>query len=52
MEKYVYSESAFNIQYTINWNKTQMLRKITLDKINDTKNALFFVSSNSSQFYF
>ena len=30
------------IQYTIHWDKTQMLKKISLDKINATKNVLFF----------
>ena len=32
------------IQYTIHWDKTQMLKKIPSDKINGTKNALFFLS--------
>ena len=32
------------IQYTIHWDKTQMLKKIPLDKINVIKNALFFLS--------
>ena len=32
------------IQYTINWDKTQIFKKFTLDKINYTKNALFFLS--------
>ena len=36
----MYSES---IQYTIHGNKTQMLKKFRLDKINGTKNALFFL---------
>ena len=40
------------IQYTIRLNQTQVKNEIPLDKINVTKNALFFVSSNSSQFYF
>ena len=31
------------IQYTIHWDKTPMLKKIPLDKINGTKNALFFL---------
>ena len=30
------------IQSNKNWNKTQMLKKISSDKINDAKNALFF----------
>ena len=35
-------------------DKTQMLDKFPLDKINVTKNAVFFsfTSSSSSQFYF
>ena len=32
------------IQYTINWDKTQMLRKFSSYKISGTKNALFFLS--------
>ena len=32
------------IQYTIHWDKTQMLKKFPSDKINGTKNALFFLS--------
>ena len=32
------------IQYTINWNKTQMLKKFISDKMNGTRNALFFLS--------
>ena len=41
------------IQYIIQWDKAQMLKKFTLDKINSTKNAFFsFMSSSSSQFYF
>ena len=31
-----------SIQYTIHWDKTQMLNKFCSDKINGTKNALFF----------
>ena len=31
------------IQYTIHWDKTQILNKFSLDKINGTKNALFFL---------
>ena len=30
------------IQYTIHWDKTQMLKQIPSDKINGTKNDLFF----------
>ena len=32
------------IQYTIHWDKTQILKKFLPDKINGTKNALFFLS--------
>ena len=32
-----------SIQYTIHWDKTQMLKKFLSDKINGTKNALFFL---------
>ena len=32
------------IQYTIHWDKTQMLKKFPPDKINGTKNALSFLS--------
>ena len=32
------------IQYTIYWDKTQTLKKFPSDKINRTKNALFFLS--------
>ena len=32
------------IQYTIHWDKTQMLKKFPSDKINYTKNALSFLS--------
>ena len=32
------------IQYTIHWDKTQILKNIPSDKINGTKNALFFLS--------
>ena len=41
------------VQYTIDWDKAQMLKKFSSDKASGTKNTLFsFVSSNSSQFYF
>ena len=33
-----------SIQYTIHWDKTQMLKKFLLDKINVARNALFFLS--------
>ena len=32
------------IQYTIHWDKTLMLKNFHSDKINGTKNALFFLS--------
>ena len=32
------------IQCSIHWNKIQMLKNISLDKINSTENALFFLS--------
>ena len=32
------------IQYTIHWDKTQMLKKFPSDKINYTENALSFLS--------
>ena len=32
------------IQYTIHWNKTQILKTFPSDKINGTKNVLFFIS--------
>ena len=32
------------IQYTTHWDETQMLKKIPSNKINGTKNALFFLS--------
>ena len=32
------------IQYTIHWDKIQMLKRFISDKINCTKNALFFLS--------
>ena len=35
------------IQYTIHWDKTQMLRMFPLDKTNSTKNTLFFLSEAS-----
>ena len=31
------------VQYTIHWDKTQILKKIPLDKIYSTKNTLFFL---------
>ena len=31
------------IQYTIHWDKTQILEKFPLDKINGTENALLFL---------
>ena len=39
------------IQYTIHWDRTEILKKFPSDKINGTKNALFFLwSSNLWQF--
>ena len=35
------------IQYTIHWDKTQMLRMFLLDKTNSTKNTFFFLSEAS-----
>ena len=32
------------IQYTMNWDKTQMLKKLLSDKVNGTKNTLLFLS--------
>ena len=32
------------IQHTIHLDKTQILKKVPLDKINSTKNVLFFLS--------
>ena len=32
------------LQYTIRWDKTQILKKFPSDKINSTKNALVFLS--------
>ena len=40
------------IQYTIHWDKTQMLKKIPSDKINSTKNAIFFLSRASTHHSF
>ena len=31
------------IQYTIHWDKTQILKKFPTEKINSTKNAFFFL---------
>ena len=39
----VYIFSKF-VQYTIHWDKTQMLKKFPSDKIDVTKNALSFIS--------
>ena len=41
MEKYVFFKSVFN---TLNNDITQMLKKFPSDKINSTKNVLFFLS--------
>ena len=41
------------ILYTIDWDLNTVVKKISSDKINGTKNALFsFVDSKLSQFYF
>ena len=40
------------IQYTMHWDKTQKLKKIPLDKINCSKNALFFLSLASTHHNF
>ena len=41
------------IQYTIHWDKTQMLKKFPSDKINVRRNALsFFFAISNSRFYF
>ena len=40
------------IQYTIHWDKTQILKKILSDKINGTKNALFFPSRDPTHHSF
>ena len=40
LQKYVYSESEFNTLYI---EKKQMLKKFPVDKINGTRNALFFL---------
>ena len=31
------------VQYTIHWDKTQMLKKFPLDKVSATKSTLFFL---------
>ena len=41
MQKSVYSENVFNTLYT---EVKQILKKLSSDKINDTKNALIFIS--------
>ena len=40
------------IEYTILWDKTQMLKKFPSDKINGTKNALFFLSRSPTHHSF
>ena len=35
-QKYVYPESLSLSQYTIRWDKTQMLKKFPSDKINSS----------------
>ena len=36
------------IQYTIHWDKIQLLKKFPSDKINGTKNSLFFLPRTST----
>ena len=50
MYKYTYAENLCKTLYIE--IKKQMLKEFPSDKINVTKNALFFASSSSSQFYF
>ena len=40
------------IQYTIHWDKAQMLKKFPLDKINGTKDAVFFLSRDPTHHSF
>ena len=40
------------IQYTIHWDKIQILKNFPSDKINSTKNALFFLSQAPKALYF
>ena len=40
------------IQYTIHWDKTQMLKKPLLDKLNRKKNAHFFLSRAPTHYSF
>ena len=41
------------IQYTIHWDKTQILKQLPSDKTNGTENALFSVANfNWSEFFF
>ena len=37
-------KSMYILKVSIHWDKTQMLKKFPLNKINGTKNALFFLS--------
>ena len=39
-------------QYTLHWDKTQVLKKIPLDKIKATKNALFFLLQKPTHYSF
>ena len=38
------NKKMYEVSFLICWDKTQMLRKFPSDKINGTKNALFFLS--------
>ena len=40
------------IQYSIHWDRTQILKKFSSDKINGTKNVLFFLSRAPTQHSF
>ena len=40
----VYSVHYSFLGHSVHWDKTQMLKKFPSDKINGTKNALFFLS--------
>ena len=40
------------IQYTIHWDKTQMLKKFPSGKVNGANNALFFLSQAPTRYSF
>ena len=44
MSKYTYAQSSKITQYPFYWDKTQVLKKFPLDKINVTKMHTFFLS--------